>query len=49
MSKFLRNFEIDQFDDDVKTERIKKKPQSNSVKRKSKSNKPKRGKIENWD
>ena len=46
MSKFLKNFDLERFDDESSVERIKRKPQQVNHKRKSKTNKPKREKSE---
>ena len=47
MSKFLKNFEIEKFDDASDFEQMKKKGKNlNPAHKKSKSNKPKRGKSD---
>ena len=50
MSKFLRNFELDRFDEEDSVEKIKKRGTNlNPKKRNNKTNKPKREKIDPWD
>jgi hypothetical protein len=47
MSKFLRNFELDRFDENDPVEKMKKRGTNlNPKKRNNKTNKPKREKVE---